>query len=154
MAIIKPHECGFWGSRNTRVMVFGPGNQAKNHHGCVSAPSEITRVWFYIYPMPQKLPKTTFNSGIPTPSSPWRRDDVTPTELRHHVDLSNNMQIQNSNSNSNKFIESLQMITFISEKKTINCARCKRKIEGKTSLRIPDDTDATEEIRIMLYLIF
>jgi hypothetical protein len=24
-----------------------------------------------------------------TPSSPWRRDDVTPTELRHHVDLSN-----------------------------------------------------------------
>jgi hypothetical protein len=24
------------------------------------------------------------------PSSPWRRDDVTPTELRHHVDLSNN----------------------------------------------------------------
>jgi hypothetical protein len=25
-----------------------------------------------------------------TPSSPWRRDDVTSTEPRHHVDLSNN----------------------------------------------------------------
>jgi hypothetical protein len=23
--IIKPYECGFWESRNTRVMVFGPG---------------------------------------------------------------------------------------------------------------------------------
>jgi hypothetical protein len=51
------------------------------------------------------------------PNSPWRRDDVTLTELRHHVDLSNNTH---------------------------------------DALRIPDDTDATEEIRItrMLYLIF
>jgi hypothetical protein len=24
--MIKPHECGFWGSRSTWVMVFGPGN--------------------------------------------------------------------------------------------------------------------------------
>jgi hypothetical protein len=46
----------------TPVMVFGQENfQAKDHHECVSAPSEITRVWFYIYPMPQnKLPKNNF----------------------------------------------------------------------------------------------
>jgi hypothetical protein len=40
-------------------MVFGPG-QSQDHHECVYAPSEITRVWFYIYPMPQKLPKNNF----------------------------------------------------------------------------------------------
>jgi hypothetical protein len=38
------------------------GFLANDHHECVSAPSEITRVWFYIYPIPQKVPK---NSGIP-----------------------------------------------------------------------------------------
>jgi hypothetical protein len=36
------------------------GFQAKDHHECVSAPSEITRVWFYIYPMPQKQRKNIF----------------------------------------------------------------------------------------------
>jgi hypothetical protein len=55
-------------------MVFGPGNpgfQAKDHHECVSALTEITRVWFYIYPMPQKLPKKQLLIlEFHTPSSP------------------------------------------------------------------------------------
>jgi hypothetical protein len=33
--IIKPHECGFWGNRNTLVMVFGPGN---NTHDVIEIP--------------------------------------------------------------------------------------------------------------------
>jgi hypothetical protein len=45
---------------------------------CVSAPSEITRVWFYIYPMPQTLPKNNF----------YFRNSTR--QVRHDVDLSNN----------------------------------------------------------------
>jgi hypothetical protein len=53
---------GLWPSK--------PGFQAKDHHECVSAPSEITQVWFYIYPMPQKPEKQLFILEFHTPSSP------------------------------------------------------------------------------------
>jgi ornithine cyclodeaminase/alanine dehydrogenase-like protein (mu-crystallin family) len=69
----------------TRVMVFGPGFQAKDHHECVSAPSEITRVRIYIYLMPQKLPKTSFNSRIPHAKfaiTPLRNADGATTSRR------------------------------------------------------------------------
>jgi hypothetical protein len=40
-------------------------------HECVSAPSEITRVWFYIYPMPPKTTETQLLIlEFHTPSSP------------------------------------------------------------------------------------
>jgi hypothetical protein len=39
--IIKPHECRFWGSRKTRVMVFGPGNPRPQVEG-FSRPKSIT----------------------------------------------------------------------------------------------------------------
>jgi hypothetical protein len=65
--------------------------QAKDHHECVSAPSEITLVWFYIYSMPPKTTeKLLLIMEFHTPSSPRCRDDVTPMGPRHHVDLSNN----------------------------------------------------------------
>jgi hypothetical protein len=53
----------------------------------VSQGAETTRAWFYIYPMPKNeflIPE------FHTPILPGRRDDVTPTEPRHHDDLSNN----------------------------------------------------------------
>jgi hypothetical protein len=49
-----------------------------DHHLCGSAPSEITRVWFYIYPMPQKLLILEFR----TPSSRWHYADVARTSRR------------------------------------------------------------------------
>jgi hypothetical protein len=86
------------------------GFQAKDHHECVSAPSEITRVWFYIYPMPQKQ----LNFGIP-------HAKFAMTLRRRSHDIAS------------------------------TCPTIRM-----TSLRIPNDTDATEEVRIahMLYLIF
>jgi hypothetical protein len=113
--IIKPHSCGFWRSRNTRVMVFGSGNTPPPHRRSRGFPGQRpSRVCFC------SLRNHTSVVLIPefhTPTSPWRRDDVTPTEPWHHVDPSNN---------THDVIED------------------------------PDDTDATEEIRItrMLYLIF
>jgi hypothetical protein len=49
-------------------MVFGPGNP----HATKTTEKQLL------------IPE------LHTASSPWRRDDITPTELRHHVDLSNN----------------------------------------------------------------
>jgi hypothetical protein len=116
--IIKPHLYGFCGSRNTRVIVFGQeitetagrgGFQAKDHHKCISAPSEITYAT-------KTTKKQLLILEFLTPRSPWRyadvANDITPT-----------------------------------------CPTIRM-----TSLRIHNDTDATEEIHItrthMLYLIF
>jgi hypothetical protein len=58
--IIKPHECGFWGSRNTLMMVFGPGNHRdRKSHEC----------GFIFIQCHKNYRKTT-------PSSPWRRDEA------------------------------------------------------------------------------
>jgi hypothetical protein len=60
------------------------GFQARpDHHECVSAPSEITQVWFYIYPMP---PKTTEKQLLilefHMPSSRWRYAEGAMTSRR------------------------------------------------------------------------
>jgi hypothetical protein len=77
----KPHECVLWGSRNTRVARKPPRPQVKGVFRpmtttsvFISAPSEITRVWVYIYAMPQKLAKITFKFWNSTRQS---RHDVT-----------------------------------------------------------------------------
>jgi hypothetical protein len=59
------------------------GFLARDHHSCVSAPSETTRVSFYIYSMPQELPKRPLLIlEFHMPSSPWCHADEATTSLR------------------------------------------------------------------------
>jgi hypothetical protein len=67
--IIKPHECGFWGSRNTRVVFF-------------CSLINLTSVVLYLSHATKTTEKQLLITEFHTPSSPWRRDDVTPTSRR------------------------------------------------------------------------
>jgi hypothetical protein len=66
-----------------RLQVEGV-SRPKDYYECVSAPSEITRVWFYIYPMPQKLLKNYFYFWNSTRQV---HHDVVITLRRHSYDI-------------------------------------------------------------------
>jgi hypothetical protein len=84
--------------RNTRVIVFGPGNpRDRTSRGfpgqrpsgvCFCSLRNHTSVVLYL--STKTTEKQLLILEFHTPSSPWRRHDVTPTEPRCHVDLSNN----------------------------------------------------------------
>jgi hypothetical protein len=87
--MIKPHECGFWGRRNTRVMVFfGPGKPPpqgfpgqRPSRLCFCCLRNHTSVVLYL----SHATKTTEKLLIPefhTPSSPWRYADGATTSRR------------------------------------------------------------------------
>jgi hypothetical protein len=74
-----PSTCGLWGflgQRPSRVCFCS----LRNH----------TSVALYLSHATKTTEKQLLIPEFHTPSSSWRRDDVTPTELQHHVDLSNN----------------------------------------------------------------
>jgi hypothetical protein len=57
---------------------------------CFCSLRNHTSVVLYLSHATKTTEKQLLIPEFHTPSSPWHRDDVTPTELRHHVDLSNN----------------------------------------------------------------
>jgi hypothetical protein len=60
--IIKPHECGFWRSRNTLVMVFGLETPETANH---------TSVVLYLFHATKTTEKQLLIPEFHTPSSPW-----------------------------------------------------------------------------------
>jgi hypothetical protein len=75
-------------------MVFGPGNPEtagqRPSRVCFCSLRNHTSVVLYLSHATKTTEKQLLILEFHMPSSPWRRDDVTPTEPRHDINLSNN----------------------------------------------------------------